>query len=310
MSRVEVLLATRDSAAYLRPLLDSLVAQSHDDFTLVVGDDVSRDETPAIIEEMAPRFRRAPVVRRRDRPSGSASANFSALLADCDADYALLADHDDVWAPDKIERALERIRAVEARVGADVPVLVHGDLKVVDAALNPIAASYWRFKSISPGHGVRLNTALMHATVTGCTAAMNRALLRRLKPTPPEAIMHDWWINLTAAAFGAVDYDPELRILYRVHGANVSQPRRVSALAMLSRLDKATGARRAIRRRVEQAQAFLDAYGPELPPAARDVVENFAGIGAAGPLGRRLRLWRGGHFFPKPWRNVAAFPSV
>lgn len=302
---VEILLATCNSADYLAALLDSLVAQSWTDFRLVVSDDCSTDATLAILEAAVPRFARAPEIIRRDRPSGSASANFATLLARSGADYVFLADHDDVWLPDKVAAGVARLQAAEARLGRDTPVLVHCDLRVVDGALGEIAPSYWRFKSITPAFGQRLPTALMHATVTGCAAAMNRALVRLVGSPPPQAVMHDWWINLVAAAFGAVEVDPEPRILYRVHGRNVSRPARVSPLSMLMRRAKALGVRDMLRRRVVQAQALLDRFGEDLPPEARRTAENFAGLARAGFLGRRLRVLRGGHFFPEWWRNLA-----
>jgi hypothetical protein len=247
---------------------------------------------------------------RRAAPSGSAAANFASLLAEAEADYLFLVDHDDVWLPDKVAAGVARLQALEARRGRETPLLTHCDLRVVDGALGEIAPSYWRFKSIAPEYGHRLETALMHASVTGCATAINRALARRAGAPPETAVMHDWWLNLVAAAFGVVDHDPTPHILYRIHGRNESRPAKVSLPAMLARKAKVFGVREALRRRVAQAEAFRDRFAAELDPESRRVVENFAGLAQAGFFARRVRLIRGGHFFPEWWRNAAALALV
>ena len=47
-----------------------------------------------------------------------------------------------------------------------------------------------------------LSAQLLSNTLTGCTSLMNRALLEKALPVPPEAIMHDWWLSLVASALG------------------------------------------------------------------------------------------------------------
>src|SRR5919204_410359 len=47
--RVSVLLPVRDGALFLREAVESVLAQTLDDFELIVVDDGSEDETPAIL---------------------------------------------------------------------------------------------------------------------------------------------------------------------------------------------------------------------------------------------------------------------
>ncbi len=308
--RVEVLLATRNSADYLGELLDSLAAQSHDDFHLVVSDDVSSDGTPELVEARAGAFRNPVQVIRRERPSGSASANFAALMAASTADYVFLADHDDIWLPEKIAAGLAQLKAAEARVGRDTPILGHSDLGVIDAAGARTAPSYWAFKQIKPEAGQRLNTALMAATVTGCALYANRALIARSLPLPEGAIMHDWWMNLVAVALGEVVFDPEPRILYRIHGRNASRPREVSASASFRQLDRVKRMRLNLYRRIAQGQALLEAHGPALAPAERARLASFAGIPGKNAVARRWRIVRGGFFWPGVWRNLVGLAFI
>lgn len=308
--RVEVLLATRNSERYLGELLASLAAQTYRDFALVISDDRSDDDTVDILRTSAGRFANPPEITVRATPSGSARANFASLLARSRGDYVMLADHDDIWYPEKIEAGLARIRSLEASRGAGTPLLVHGDLHVVDGGGRPIASSLWAFKSIRPEFGTTLRTALMHPTVTGCTAVLNRSLVELVREIPPGAVMHDWWINLTAAAFGAVDFDPVPRISYRIHDSNVSAPKRSSWVSAIRRLPTAADVQRWVRLRLDQGALFLEAFGDELPAESRRALEDFVSIREAGAIARRRMLVAGGFRSPDVWRNAATLVFI
>lgn len=308
--RVEILLATRNSTDYLAQMLESLATQSFRDFHLVVSDDMSSDGTLEMIRAHQSAFQNPVQIIARTTRSGSAQANFASLLEGSTGDYVFLADHDDIWLPEKVETAMARIRAIEAERGVNVPVMTHCNLRVINGAGDPVAPSYWDFKSIDPRAGQHLNTALVHATVTGCAMAMNRALVAQVGTIPPQTVMHDWWINLTAAAFGVVDYDPEPRILYRIHGRNASRPRQVSLVHSLFQLDRFRRMRVILNQRFTQGRAFRDAYAADLPEAARRTLDLFASIPGADPLTRRVRLLRGRFFWPGLWRNIASFACI
>ncbi|MEO0378623.1 MAG: glycosyltransferase family 2 protein [Pseudomonadota bacterium] len=307
-NRIEVLLATYNSADYLQDMLDSLAAQSFDDFHLVVSDDCSSDATVQIVASMSDRFRNPVEIIERQTPSGSASANFAALLAQSRGDYVFLCDHDDLWRPGKIQAALDQIRGAEDHSGVDTPILYHSDLEVIDAQGNTIHPSYWAFKKISADAGRNLPQALVHATVTGCAAAMNRAMVAQLGGIPNDAIMHDWWINLVAAATGQVICDPVAHIGYRIHGNNVSAPREISPLAALGQFDKLKRARMNFRRRYAQGRALRDHLDGRLSPEKQGQLERFAHIPGV-PFGvRQLALVRGGFLWPGVWRNIVQLP--
>ena len=54
MADVLILLAAYNGAEYIRQQLDSILAQDHADWHLVLSDDGSSDETPEILAEYAP----------------------------------------------------------------------------------------------------------------------------------------------------------------------------------------------------------------------------------------------------------------
>jgi glycosyltransferase involved in cell wall biosynthesis len=301
---VELLLATYNSEHYLAELLQSLASQTHDDFVLVVSDDGSRDATLEIIAQFAPRFRHPLRILENTTPSGSAMMNFARLLGAARADYVLLVDHDDIWHPDKIASGLAQVRAVEAQRGSEHPVLAHGDLRVIDGEGAVSRPSFWAMKQIDPACSQSLRRTLIHASVVGCTTTMNRALVDACLPIPQNAVMHDWWISLIAAACGTVVYDPVPHIDYRIHGNNVSNPREASASAAIGESNYRAIMQQKLAVRARQAAALAERLEP-VAPAAAALARRFAQLPDIGFVARRVSILRHRFLFPGIWRNLA-----
>ena len=223
---VDILLATYNGAAYLAPQLDSLLAQTHGHFRLLVSDDGSSDDTLAILQRYESAFDGRlvllPSARPAGAPGGGVLRNFERLMrasADDDrAAYIAFCDQDDVWLPEKTARLLAALQALEARHGSAAPCLVHSDLTVVDQDLQVISPSFAAYQRIAPVD-VTPRTLLSVNQVTGCATMINRALLQLALPLPPEVVMHDWWLALLAGS-GARQFVPEALIRYRQHGRN------------------------------------------------------------------------------------------
>lgn len=227
LPRVAILLPTWNGEKYLHEQVDSLLAQDYPDFIIVSRDDGSRDSSPAIIADYAARFPQRFHVVPADGRNLGASGSFALLM-----DYALqekaalgmasawvmLSDQDDVWHPDKLGKSMTRMRELEAQFPG-LPLLVHGDLEVVDEARRQIAPSFVRYQGLKPLRN-SFGRLLVSNTVTGCTALCNEALLRRALPIPAAAVMHDWWLALVAGAFGKLGFIDAPLLQYRQHGAN------------------------------------------------------------------------------------------
>ena len=220
---VVIVLSAYNGACHIEAQVESIQRQRRRDWVLLVRDDGSSDGTPALVEALArtdPRIRLVPSGGR----NVGAVASFGALLAEAvamDARHVFLADQDDVWLEDKLDRQLEALTRAEARLGSEVPILVHSDLVVVDDRLQRIHPSFLQYQSgLATPTGLSLRTLLAQNLVTGCATAVNRALLRLALPLP-DVVMHDWWLAQCAAGAGAVVSLPDALVLYRQHAANV-----------------------------------------------------------------------------------------
>jgi glycosyltransferase involved in cell wall biosynthesis len=115
MPRVSVIIAARDASAYLPETLDSLFAQTFEDWEAVVVDDASTDRTAAIARARGDRVR----VISNERPLGPGPArNIGFELAA--GELVATLDADDLWTPRYLEEQValyDRARSEGRRVG-------------------------------------------------------------------------------------------------------------------------------------------------------------------------------------------------
>lgn len=216
MTKTDILLATYNSGEYVRELVSSILSQTYSDFSLIIRDDGSTDNTFDIISN----FNDSRITIIPDRtPSGSAAANFYTLLGFSDADYIMFADADDFWLPDKVMLTLERMLENEACYGKECPLLVHSDAYITDSRLNITSTSLFRYEKIDPSR-TALNQLIGQNIVTGCTMMINRALHCQVPAPPKNSVMHDWWLALLACSFGHIDLINQPLMYYRQHGDN------------------------------------------------------------------------------------------
>lgn len=217
---VDILLATYNGERFIKEQIMSILAQSYKDWHLYIQDDCSTDGTYEIVCEFQSKYPERITVKRNEEPSGSAKANFMSMLQLADANYIMFADQDDVWRKNKVEKTLNAMKKLEHTLGTAKPALVHTDLYVVDEELKLLQSSMFKFQGLK-GKYKTVNRLLAQNNVTGCTMMINRTLLYLVKNVDPSYIrMHDWWMALTAAAFGGISFINEPTVKYRQHSGN------------------------------------------------------------------------------------------
>lgn len=94
-----------NAAATLPATLDSILAQSYVDFTVLVADNASTDETSDILSDYASRDERVQVIRHEENLGGA--ANFSCLPGLAESPFFKWQAADDLIGPTMVERGLE-----------------------------------------------------------------------------------------------------------------------------------------------------------------------------------------------------------
>lgn len=232
---ISISLCTYNGGRYLLEQLGSIENQNRLPDELVVCDDRSNDTTLEILSEFRARAPFSVHIHRNDSNLGPVQ-NFEKAISLCAGDYIFLCDQDDVWLPNKIETSMQKILQMEATYGKTTPILVHADAKVVDANLAIIAESLWEYQKGNPANGTVLNRLLLQNPATGCTVAINAVLRKIALPIAKDAMMHDWWLTMVAAAFGKVGYIENQLLLYRQHGKNDTGAKKWGIFFALSQL--------------------------------------------------------------------------
>ena len=278
-SSVTVLLALHQGAAHLDAQLASIRTQEGGTPAVVVSDDGSSDDGPAIARRHGARL--IPGPRR------GAAANFLHLLCSVGPGtrFASLSDQDDVWLPGKTARALAALAAVPE----GVPAVHCGRTSICDAEGTVLRRSVLHARPPS------FRNALVQSLAGGNTMTLNRAALDLLQAASREAeaaggiVVHDWWIyQIVSGAGGRMIYDPEPLLLYRQHGANAIGEN-TTAKALARRAAMVLGGR--FRAWSETNIRALDASRHRLTEEARATLDGFAALRRA-PARRRLALFR------------------
>jgi GT2 family glycosyltransferase len=259
--------------------LDSIRAQTHGNWICVISDDRSEAEQFARLQAAVagdPRF----IVSRSPRRLGF-FRNFERALRMVPAgtDFVALADQDDRWHPDKLERLLVAI--------GDAP-LIYSDQRIVSRRGELLADSYWTSRR---NNHTDLLSLLSANSVTGAATMIRASLLEDALPFPPAqfAHYHDHWLALVALSLGEIRYVPEPLYDYVQHAdASLGHGRATEMPSLRSRIAglRTRGPRTRIRKwrlhyfvdiaRLLQVATVLEMrVGPRMTPAKRRTLTRF-----------------------------------
>src|SRR3989337_2643867 len=179
---VQILLSTYNGTKYLKPLMESLLAQDYPHVEILVRDDGSNDSTLDLLQEYAATHTNIKVVTSVNL--GFARSFFKLLeISSSTADYIAFCDQDDVWLQDKVSRAVKFLRSYQPWT----PALYFSRLRVVDENLKPLGYTNLPRKKLS------FRNALAKCPQgLGCTILLNQAARRLLRDFPRQVYCHDW----------------------------------------------------------------------------------------------------------------------
>lgn len=213
---IAVLLATYNGATFIDEQLKSIQDQTHKNWSLWVSDDGSTDGTIAKISAFQSDNPDKQITLLKGPKSGAA-ANFLTLLANPDLPDGPIAfcDQDDVWMPDKLQRALSAVKDIAGPAVyscTDIPINHRSD-KIAPSKQRKFAS---------------FRNALVQNITRGNSIVLNAQGARLIRSTIIAALtgrgvpFHDWWVYLViTGAGGQVILDPKSGLYYRQHGRNV-----------------------------------------------------------------------------------------
>ena len=251
--RLSVLMPVFNGAPFVATAVDSVLHQTFGDLELIVVDDGSTDETPAILD----RFEDARLVRLRNRENRGLSRSLDRGLERATGEYLARMDADDIAGPDRLAKQVAFLDS-----HPDVGILGSACTKI-DEEGNEIGTSdapltdveiRWRSLTGNPFH---------HPSVVVRSAVLDRHGLRY-----DESFLtsqdYELWTRVLAATKGA--NLPEALVSHRIH-------------------DKATSVRAREQQRQDHARVALRTIGDLWPDHPLDAA-------TFDRLRRLLTAWR------------------
>lgn len=208
MPEISVIIPTYNSSRYVTEAVDSVLAQTFDDFEIIVIDDGSTDDTETVMSRyLSP-------VRYVRQANGGVSRARNRGIEESRGRYVAFLDADDTWLPNKLEKQMEAIRKQPScRACYSAFIAVNSDL-------TPIGTNRGLQRDIA------LKDLLLSGNVVGsiCTVIVERALLDctgGFDSALSQCADWDMWVRVAAETdFLYID---EPLVTYRQHDANMSR---------------------------------------------------------------------------------------
>lgn len=213
MSTITILLPTYNGEKYLEEQINSILNQSYSDFSLVISDDGSSDNTRKILKTFESKDKRIQVFYHQKNKGFL--KNFEFLCKKVTTPYCMFSDQDDVWKPTKIEKMLNYIKKTKS-------ALVYCDMEITDKNLNILFPSFHKHmnKEKKCEKYNDFDLLKLENVVSGCSMIVKSEIIKQALPFPEGIIIYDWWISLIATQNGKVSYLNESLQYYRQHENN------------------------------------------------------------------------------------------
>lgn len=213
--QVAILLCTYQGEKYVPEQLDSFDAQTYPHWKVCASDDSPDDATRRVLADYQSRWKPGQLAVY-DGPRKGFVANFMSLICrpEVQADCYSMSDQDDIWYPEKLQRAVEWLNTIPE----GVPALYCSRTELIDDLGTTLGYSplFRRPPSFA--------NALVQNVAGGNTMVFNNAARHLLiaAGSDIDVVAHDWWVYIVVSACGGrVHYDSQPSLRYRQHGGNL-----------------------------------------------------------------------------------------
>lgn len=223
MKRVNIILPTYNGEKYIEELFQSLINQTYRNIDVWIRDDGSTDNTLAIVQRYCTHPFDGIRFHLIEDDLGNLKTGrccFEILLNADTAEYYAFCDQDDIWAPEKIQRAVDFLDSVDNQTCALYAAgydICDTDLNYIGACRKPEPFSQFNLGKAFYNYGAGLGQ--------GFTLVFNQKLKETaFLPGHSETRGQDVWLWAVITGLqGVYFYDDYSSTKYRRHGATVTQ---------------------------------------------------------------------------------------
>jgi len=223
MPAVSIIMPTYNRGHLLGRAIQSVLAQTYQDFELIIVDDGSTDETEKLVKSFNSEMIR--YIRHRENKGPSAARNTG--IRSAKGDYIAFQDSDDEWMPEKLEKQIRAFETASPAVG-----IVHtGRYRIINGKKDYAPLTKW-----IPKDGDVFSSLLKVCFVSTPVALVKRECFERAgmfdERFPP---IEDWELFLRMSRYYQFKYINEpLVVKYRQPDSiSENQSARIKALKQM-----------------------------------------------------------------------------
>ncbi len=209
MPKVSVIIVTYNRAALLPTAITSVLQQTFQDFEIIVVDDASQDETPAVVADFQDHRIR---YIRHEQNTGEAGARNTGVT-NATGEYIAFLDDDDEWLPDKLALQVDVLENSPARVG-----VVYTGRSTIDGATKKVVSIR------IPTQGGDLLPELRKGNpITNSSVLLRKECFSKVGLFDEQIVYgldYDMWIRIAGAYH--FEYVAKLLVKYTVHEKSLS----------------------------------------------------------------------------------------
>ena len=199
--KISVVMCTYNGGPYIEDQLNSIVHQTYPIHELIIQDDGSTDNTISIIRNFIDRY---PYIRFfQNQEHLGINRNFFSAMARASGEFIAIADQDDIWFTNKLEKQIECIG--------------NYDICISCYYTDP-EYSYELNKLSIPTYDIEI--MLFFCNTLGHTMLIRKSLLQLVEL--PSPVSYDYWIAVCSHSRNGIVCTKEALNWHRIHGKSAT----------------------------------------------------------------------------------------
>ena len=210
---ISIALASYNGSKFIREQLDSILAQTYQDFEVVICDDCSTDNTWQILGDYASTDNRIKIFE--NECNLGFKKNFEKAISLCSGEYIALSDQDDIWTKNHLEVLLTNLG--DKSIAGGNAILVDAEGNSIGKKLNEVD-DFTFFQEDKFIYRIIFTSD----PIQGGSMIMPKKFIKKCLPIPEKVKYHDAWFAACACFENGISYTFDVINNYRQHGNNIT----------------------------------------------------------------------------------------